>query len=45
MLVGDQNADKVVPFRINADSGTLNPTGAVTHTPVSVSFAFGPLIA
>ena len=43
MLVGDQNSAKVVPFRINATSGKLHPTGAVTHTPVPVSFAFGPL--
>jgi 6-phosphogluconolactonase len=45
MLVGDQNSDKVVPFRINQTSGRLHPTGAVTRTPVPVSFAFGAVIA
>jgi 6-phosphogluconolactonase len=44
MLVGNQNSDTVVPFRISATSGKLHPTGAVTHTPVPVSFAFGPVI-
>jgi 6-phosphogluconolactonase len=41
MLVGNQNSDTVVPFRINQSSGKLHPTGAVTRTPVPVSFAFG----
>ena len=41
MLVGNQNSDTVVPFRIKQSSGKLTPTGAVTHTPVPVSFAFG----
>jgi 6-phosphogluconolactonase len=41
MLVGNQNSDTVVPFRINQNSGRLHPTGAVTRTPVPVSFAFG----
>ena len=45
MLVGNQNSDTVVPFRINQDSGRLHPTGAVTSTPVPVSFAFGRVIA
>ena len=44
MLVGNQNSDTVVPFRINQSSGKLNPTGAVTRTPVPVSFAFGRVI-
>lgn len=44
MLVGNQNSDTVVPFRINQNSGRLHPTGAVTHTPVPVSFAFGSVI-
>jgi 6-phosphogluconolactonase len=44
MLVGNQNSDTVVPFRINQSSGKLHPTGAVTRTPVPVSFAFGRLI-
>jgi 6-phosphogluconolactonase len=44
MLVGNQNSDTVVPFRINQSSGTLRPTGAVTRTPVPVSFAFGHVI-
>jgi 6-phosphogluconolactonase len=44
MLVGNQNSDTVVPFRINQSSGKLHPTGAVTWTPVPVSFAFGRLI-
>jgi 6-phosphogluconolactonase len=44
MLVGNQNSDTVVPFRINQGSGRLHPTGAVTRTPVPVSFAFGPVI-
>jgi 6-phosphogluconolactonase (cycloisomerase 2 family) len=39
--VGNQNSDTVVPFRINQSSGKLHPTGAITHTPVPVSFAFG----
>jgi len=43
MLVGNQNGDTVVPFRINQNSGRLTPTGAVTQTPVPVSFAFGNL--
>ncbi len=43
MLVGNQNSDTVVPFRINQNSGRLVPTGAVTETPVPVSFAFGNL--
>jgi 6-phosphogluconolactonase len=43
MLVGNQNSDSVVPFRINQSSGRLIPTGAVTGTPVPVSFAFGNL--
>jgi 6-phosphogluconolactonase len=42
MLVGNQNSDTVVPFRINQNSGRLRPTGAITNTPVPVSFAFGP---
>ncbi len=41
MLVGNQNSDTVVPFRINQNSGRLHPTGAITSTPVPVSFAFG----
>jgi 6-phosphogluconolactonase len=41
MLVGNQNSDTIVPFRINQSSGKLQPTGAVTKTPVPVSFAFG----
>ena len=44
MLVGNQNSDTVVPFRIDQRSGRLHPTGAVTHTPVPVSFAFGRTI-
>jgi 6-phosphogluconolactonase len=44
MLVGNQNSDTVVPFRINQDSGRLHPTGAVTSTPVPVSFAFGKVV-
>jgi 6-phosphogluconolactonase len=43
MLVGNQNSDSVVPFRISQISGSLIPTGAVTGTPVPVSFAFGNL--
>lgn len=43
MLVGNQNSDSVVPFRISQTSGRLIPTGAVTSTPVPVSFAFGNL--
>jgi 6-phosphogluconolactonase len=43
MLVGNQNSDTVVPFRINQNTGRLIPTGAVTQTPVPVSFAFGNL--
>jgi 6-phosphogluconolactonase len=45
MLVGNQNSDTVVPFRINQRSGRLHPTGAVTSTPVPVSFAFGRVIS
>jgi 6-phosphogluconolactonase len=45
MLVGNQNSDSVVPFRINQNSGRLHPTGAVTSTPVPVSFAFGHVIS
>jgi 6-phosphogluconolactonase len=45
MLVGNQNSDTVVPFRINQSSGKLHPTGAVTRTPVPVSFAFGRVIS
>jgi 6-phosphogluconolactonase len=41
MLVGNQNSDTVVPFRISPSTGRLIPTGAVTQTPVPVSFAFG----
>jgi 6-phosphogluconolactonase len=44
MLVGNQNSDTVVPFRVNQATGKLHPTGAVTSTPVPVSFAFGPVI-
>jgi 6-phosphogluconolactonase len=44
MLVGNQNSDTVVPFRISQSSGKLHPTGAVTNTPVPVSFAFGRVI-
>ena len=44
MLVGNQNSDTVVPFRIDQSSGELEATGAVTATPVPVSFAFGPVI-
>jgi 6-phosphogluconolactonase len=44
MLVGNQNSDTVVPFRINQNSGRLHATGAVTNTPVPVSFAFGHVI-
>jgi 6-phosphogluconolactonase len=45
MLVGNQNSDTVVPFRINQSSGKLHATGAVTRTPVPVSFAFGRVIS
>jgi len=45
MLVGNQNSDTVVPFRINQTNGRLHPTGATTHTPVPVSFAFGRVIS
>jgi 6-phosphogluconolactonase len=45
MLVGNQNSDTVVPFRINQSSGELDATGAVTTTPVPVSFAFGGVIS
>jgi 6-phosphogluconolactonase len=45
MLVGNQNSDNVVPFRINQSSGELEATGAVTSTPVPVSFAFGGVIS
>jgi 6-phosphogluconolactonase len=45
MLVGNQNSDTVVPFRISQSSGRLHPTGDVTHTPVPVSFAFGKVIS
>jgi 6-phosphogluconolactonase len=41
MLVGNQSSDTVVPFRISRTTGALTPTGAVTRTPVPVSFAFG----
>jgi 6-phosphogluconolactonase len=41
MLVGNQNSDNVVPFQISQSSGRLIPTGAVTQTPVPVSFALG----
>jgi 6-phosphogluconolactonase len=44
MLVGNQNSDTVVPFRIHQNTGKLHPTGAVTSTPVPVSFAFGRVI-
>ena len=40
MLVGNQSSDTVVPFRISQTTGALTPTGAVTRTPVPVSFAF-----
>jgi 6-phosphogluconolactonase len=43
MLVGNQNSDTVVPFRISQTSGRLIPTGAVSGTPVPVTFAFGNL--
>jgi len=45
MLVGNQNSDNVVPFRINQSSGELEATNAVTSTPVPVSFAFGGVIS
>jgi len=45
MLVGNQNSDTVVPFHIDQGSGELEATGAVTTTPVPVSFAFGPVIS
>jgi 6-phosphogluconolactonase len=41
LLVGNSDADTVIPFSIDQSSGTLTPTGAVTQTPVPVSFAFG----
>jgi 6-phosphogluconolactonase len=44
LLVGNQNSDTIVPFRINQSNGRLRPTGAVTHTPVPVSIAFGRVI-
>ena len=44
MLVGNQNSNTVVAFRINQNSGRLHPTGAVTETPVPVSFAFGAVV-
>lgn len=44
LLVGNSDADTVVPFSINQSSGALTPTGAVTQTPVPVSFAFGASI-
>jgi 6-phosphogluconolactonase len=45
LLAGNQNSDTVVPFRINQQTGKLHPTGAITHTPVPVSFAVGHVIA
>ncbi len=45
MLVGNQNSDTVVPFRISQSSGRLHPTGEVTHTPVPVIFAFGKVFS
>jgi 6-phosphogluconolactonase len=45
LLVGNSDADTIVPFSINQSTGALVPTGAVTQTPVAVSFAFGAAIA
>src|SRR5919202_2732061 len=41
LLVGNSDADPVVPFGIDQSTGALAPTGAVTQTPVPVAFAFG----
>jgi 6-phosphogluconolactonase len=41
LLVGNSDSDTVVPFSIDQSTGALTPTGAVTHTPVPVAFAFG----
>jgi 6-phosphogluconolactonase len=45
LLAGNQNSDTIVPFRINQQNGRLQPTGAVTSTPVPVSIAFGRVIS
>ena len=46
MLVGNQNSNTVVAFRINQNSGRLHPTGAISQqVPVPVSFAFGAVTA
>ena len=45
MLVGNQNSDTVVPFRISPSTGRLTPTGAVSQAPVPVSFAFGAVVS
>jgi 6-phosphogluconolactonase len=37
--------NSIVGFRINQSSGKLHPPGAVTNTPVPVSFAFGRVIS
>src|SRR5919202_688410 len=41
LLVGNSASDSVVAFRIDQSTGALEPTGAVTHTPAPVAFAFG----
>ena len=44
LLVGNSASDSVVAFRIDQATGALEPTGAVTHTPAPVAFAFGAAI-
>ena len=44
LLVGNSRSDTVVPFSIDQSSGALTPTGAVSQTPVPVTFAFGAAV-
>ncbi len=41
LLVGNQNGNTIVPFRIDQSTGELTPTGHETSTPTPVSIAFG----
>ena len=40
LLVANQDSDTIVSFRIDGESGALEPTGAVTEIPMPVCLRF-----
>ena len=41
---GSGGNEAIVPFRIHPQTGKLQPTRQVTHTPTPVCIAFGPVV-